>query len=71
MSNHELIIKIFACHLSEHLVVLVCNAHQLLNEAIWKVPTQHIRYQKRLVERAPAGGKQCGVGIEEIRDVSG
>lgn len=52
----------------------MCNAHQLLNEAVWKVPTQHIRYQKRLVEWAPARGteqnRQRGVGIEQIRDVS-
>lgn len=56
--GRALIIKIYARHLSEHLIVLVCNADQLLNEAIRKVPTQHIRYQQRLLERASACGKQ-------------
>lgn len=47
-----------ASHLSEDLVLLVCNAHQFLNEAIGEVPTQHIRYQQRRLERAPAVREQ-------------
>lgn len=46
-----------ARHLSEYFILLVSNAHQLLNKAIWKVPTQHVRYQQRLLERAPKSSK--------------
>ena len=53
-----------ASHLSEHLVLLVGNAHQLLNKAIWEVPTQHVRYQQRLLERAPTCRKQTGLVLK-------
>lgn len=46
-----------AHHLSEYFILLVSNAHQLLNKAIWKVPTQHVRYQQRLLKRAPKSSK--------------
>lgn len=47
-----------ATHLSEYFVLLVGDAYQFLNKAVWKVPTQHIRYQQRLLERAPTCSKQ-------------
>lgn len=53
-----------ASHLSEHLVLLVGNAYQLLNKAIRKVPTQHIRYQQRLLERAPTCRKQISIVLQ-------
>lgn len=51
-----------AAHLFEHFFFLMGNAHQLLNKAIWKVPTQQIRYQQRLLKGAPTQqrGKKCG-----------
>jgi len=50
-----------ASHLTEQLFLLLSNAHQLLNKAVREVPTQQIRYQQRLMERAPAGRKQRSI----------
>lgn len=47
-----------ASHLSEHFFLLVGNACQLLNKAVWEVPTQHIGHQQRLLQRASACGKR-------------
>lgn len=54
----------YASHLFEHLVLLMGYAHKLLNKAIRKVPTQHVRYQQRRLERAPTCRKQTSIVLK-------
>lgn len=54
-------------HLSEHLLFLVSHADQLLDEAIRKVPAQHVRDQQGVLQQRSGPAEMVDQNQEQLQ----